>query len=340
MLKRITLRIVALSLSFALGLGITELAFRILPLEGPHHRSTRVGGVGTGGYWQPDFRGRPRPSEKPSGTFRILVVGDSFTWGGGVHPEDVYPERLERRLSELESELDFEVVNWSRSGWNTHQEFSSVKRAIRWLEPNLVILGFVLNDAEPDSPTERRSMRQGLIRRSPQQGLSLLLHRRSRLYRMIWERLENTRQRRVFTAYYHSLYDSPGWERCQLALKQFRNRSLRHEVPLVMVIFPIFDSQLDASYPYVDLHRKVRRAAKEIGIQSLDLLRAYRGIDARWLAVTPFTDPHPNELAHRVAADRLVRYLIKQGLVPIRDEDPSEATPDQAQVDAVVVEVS
>jgi hypothetical protein len=51
-------------------------------------------------------------------------------------------------------------------------------------------------------------------------------------------------------------------------------------------------------------------------IPVLDLLRTYRGIDARRLAVTPFTDPHPSELAHRIAADRLVKYLLKNGLIP------------------------
>ncbi len=278
--------------------------------------------------------------KKLPGTYRVLVVGDSFTWGDGVHPEDVYPSRLERRLNERESELEFEVVNWSHTGWNTAQAFSSVKGSIGWLEPDLLILGFVLNDAEPFRPAEHEAMRTELGRHSPRNALSVLLHGRSRVYRLFWERLENTRQRRAFTAYYHSLYEGPGWAECQAALKKFKNRSQQNGVPLLLVVFPIFDSQLDASYPYVDLHRKVRRAAKEIGIPSLDLLRAYRGIDARRLAVTPFTDPHPNELAHRVAADRLVRYLIKQGLAPIRDEDSSEATPDQAQVDAVAVEVS
>ncbi len=322
MLKRLALRLLAVSLSFAVGLGITEFGLRILPGKRPRTRSTSVRTAGTARFWAPDFRGRERPAEKLPGTFRVLVVGDSFTWGAGVHPEDVYPERLERRLAVLESDLEFEVVNWSHPGWNTLQALRSARRPIRWLQPDLVILGFGLNDAEPDSMAERRSMRRELARRSPQSRLSVLLHRESLLYRTIWERLENSRQRRAFTAYYHSLYNGPGWDGCRLALKRFRDRTAAGSIPLLLVIFPIFDSQLDASYPYVDLHRKVRQAAKELEIPTLDLLRTYRGIDARRLAVTPFTDPHPNELAHRIAADRLVGYLVKKGLVPARFRTP------------------
>src|SRR5262245_22314523 len=38
------------------------------------------------------FRDGPFVRPKPSGTYRILAVGDSVTWGWAQEPEDTYPK--------------------------------------------------------------------------------------------------------------------------------------------------------------------------------------------------------------------------------------------------------
>lgn len=78
------------------------------------------------------------------------------------------------------------------------------------------------------------------------------------------------------------------------------------------MVFPIFDSQVDADYRYHDLHELMERTTAELGIESLDLRLAYQGVDANRLAVTPFTDPHPSELAQRIAADAILEELLRR----------------------------
>ena len=86
---------------------------------------------------------------------------------------------------------------------------------------------------------------------------------------------------------------------------------------MLLVIFPIFDSPLDHRYPYVEIHRTVGgSAAAELGIPVLDLLTAFTGMDTRRLAVEPFADAHPNELAHRLAAEAILETLIERGMLP------------------------
>ena len=71
------------------------------------------------------------------------------------------------------------------------------------------------------------------------------------------------------------------------------------------------------SPPGEPLSETVRRELREeAGLEVLDLLRFYEGVDARRLAVVPFSDPHPNELAHRIAADAIAEYLIERRMVP------------------------
>lgn len=210
----------------------------------------------------------------------------------------------------------FEVVNWSRCGWNTRQAWQSVRRSLEGLDPDLVILGFTLNDAEPSGRQERERITEGLHRRSPQGGLGKLLHERSALYRLVWGRLENLRQRRAFSDYYRGLFTGVHWQDCREAMQELRDATRDRGVPLLLVVMPVFDSQFDRTYAYRRQHRKVRETAQELEIASLDLLGTFRRVDARRLAVVPFTNPHPNELAHRIAADELVNYLVDERLVP------------------------
>ena len=275
--------------------------------------------------WLPDWRNRLPLGPKPAGVFRILSLGDSFAWGDGVHQEDAYPDRLQRRLNEPGTEARFQVINWSRPGWNSELQWRSAEHTFETLEPDLVLIGFVLNDAEPSDPSSAAVLTAPLSRRSPQHSVSRQLHRYSSLYRILWERLENTRQRRAFTTFYHALYEGEGWQTARAVLQVIHDRTATRGVPVVLVIFPVFDSQLDDRYHYADLHRTVRRAGRKIGMQTLDLLPTFRGVDANRLANYPFTDPHPNELAHRMAADRIARFLLRKGLVPDREDH----SPDQ-----------
>ncbi len=72
-----------------------------------------------------------------------------------------------------------------------------------------------------------------------------------------------------------------------------------------MAVLPAFDSPFDDSYPYRAQHEQILAKLAELGIEAIDLWPLYEGVETRRLAVTPFTDAHPNELAHRIAADFL-----------------------------------
>ncbi len=310
-------RLLLLSVSSIVGLGLCELILRLLP-PGAEFRDTRVETYRTAPLGHPDFRGREVQLDKPADVFRLLVVGDSYTWGPGVYPQDAFPARLERRLGELVAERRLEVVPWSRSGWNTEIELMRVKDHLPRLQPDVLIIGFVLNDPEPSDRGLYQQMQRQLHRRTPQGKLGQLLQRHSRLFGVVNGRLENTRQRRAFHDYYHQLFaDGPSWLACIAALREFRNLATEHSSELLLVVFPVFDSQLGDEYAYRNLHATMIRLGHSLEIPVLDLLPAYQGIDARRLALEPFTDPHPSELGHRIAADAILEYLLDHSLLPV-----------------------
>jgi hypothetical protein len=67
----------------------------------------------------------------------------------------------------------------------------------------------------------------------------------------------------------------------------------------LVALFPLFVRL--AHYPFETTHREIRDELDRRGIEVVDLLDVYRGMDESQLIVFP-TDRHPNALAHRLAA--------------------------------------
>ncbi len=312
--------IVAIILMIA-ALGVAELGLRLMP-EGATYRDTALPRVRKGPWQQPEFRNRVYQQEKAPGVFRIFALGDSYTWGSGVYPEDAYPDRLEDRLADLAGDTEFEVVNWSRPGWSSFDEWSSVRNRLRKWSPDLLIVGFVFND--PEAVRLTPDQREDLFARHPEDGLAGWLYRHSRAVSGVVDVFENRRVRRALIDYYHGLFADPeGWERCKEALAGLRDRARNLGIPFLVVVFPIFDSQIDGDYPYHDLHDLMLRTTAELEIDSFDLRPAYAGVDAYRLALTPFTDPHPSELAQRIAADAIQAELLRREWLPAPATDTS-----------------
>jgi len=95
------------------------------------------------------FRGREYGVGK-SDAIRIIVLGDSVTFGRGVPLESTYARLLEDRLNaEERGGLRYEVLNLAVGGYNSRQQLEFYKTKGRQYEPDLLVIGFVLNDATP-----------------------------------------------------------------------------------------------------------------------------------------------------------------------------------------------
>jgi hypothetical protein len=78
--------------------------------------------------------------EKDASTYRILCVGDSFTMGDGVSPDETYVKVLERLLAEENLDKRVEVINAGTGNYGVWQELIVLEEKGPALEPDLVIL--------------------------------------------------------------------------------------------------------------------------------------------------------------------------------------------------------
>ncbi len=89
---------------------------------------------------------------KRPNTFRILVLGDSVTFGHGSVYDHTYPYLVEERLKAWQPEIDWQVWNAAVPGYNTSQELAQLLEVGGRFKPDLVVVGFFDNDLADNRP--------------------------------------------------------------------------------------------------------------------------------------------------------------------------------------------
>lgn len=84
--------------------------------------------------------------EKPSGTLRIISLGDSHTEGFEVRQEKTFSSVIERYLTA--HQIKAEVFNMGISGFSTAEELVYLENEGVKYKPDFVILGFFANDLD------------------------------------------------------------------------------------------------------------------------------------------------------------------------------------------------
>ena len=84
--------------------------------------------------------------EKPAGTFRILAIGDSVTFGFGCRLDDTYVKVLERQM---QAEVEHgEVLNAGIVAGSLIYYYHFVRASAASFNPDLVLISLVMNDVK------------------------------------------------------------------------------------------------------------------------------------------------------------------------------------------------
>lgn len=93
------------------------------------------------------FTGNDYNLEKPAGTIRIALLGDSFLEAMQIDWEKTFAHLLEKKLNE-NSTTTFEVMNFGIGGQGTTEELSRYHYYVKKYQPDYVTLFFFPNDFE------------------------------------------------------------------------------------------------------------------------------------------------------------------------------------------------
>src|SRR3989344_4718354 len=72
---------------------------------------------------------------------RIIVLGDSVTFGAGVNQDDTYVARMQKERRD-----EIEIINMGVNGYEMDQEYILFLEEGKKYDPDLILLGIVLND--------------------------------------------------------------------------------------------------------------------------------------------------------------------------------------------------
>jgi GDSL-like lipase/acylhydrolase family protein len=223
--------------------------------------------------------------------YRLLVLGDSVTFGWGIEKHSTFCSQLQDILN-AKLGRPVRVINAGVGGYNTVQEFLFLKDRAVSFKPDMVILVYTAeNDTEVFAP--RRLDTFNKIEDS------VLWH--SWLYRLashafyygwMWEvEHDETAVRR-----------SGGWQESIQTIAQLRDFSEGQGIPILLFYFRWLSSP--------------RNTALLTDIQ--EVLGMHRAIDmSPWFAGEPIAefinskvDSHPNTRAHKRIAERMAPYLL------------------------------
>ena len=252
------------------------------------------------------FRDGPRDPDRRAGP-RVLVLGDSYTFGWGVADDEPYPQRAEALLRERG--IGAEVINAGIPGYNSEQEASLLDELLPRYRPDMVVVGYVMNDAEPQMSVPQppaltyryaaswawADLREQAVRRlggdpewvSPDKSLPASDYARG------------------FEP------DSRKWRESKAALARMAAGCRRAGIPMLVMILPDFTQPFDGRYPDAVIHRAVTEWGRDLGFETTDLMTVFQGRDHRSLVLA--ADGHPNQAAHAAIAE-VLRDRIVAGL--------------------------
>ena len=264
-----------------------------------------------------DYKYSVKKAEK---VFRIYVLGDSFTYGEWIRMEETYPKVLEKLLNSKYPSKHFEVINSSFLGLDTAKEFEKLKREGLRLSPDMIILGFCLNDPSTDSGMTQWH------EEDKKEKIKILFNNKellniSDLYWFLKIRIDWLLGKGIFMRAFLKLYDkdSKDWKNFEKSFNGICELSRENKIPLLVVIFPYFH-QLDEKYPFHQAHSMVKELCDKNRVKSLDLFYFYKGIPSKslWVKTSLPTNTHPNAKAHQIAGMRIFKTIINDSYFKVK----------------------
>lgn len=254
-------------------------------------------------------RGPEYGPEPPEGTFRVLAIGDSHTFGNGLVLADTWPGMLEQVGNRHGPRV--EVINGGLAATDTWQHDILGLRLAQRYNPDAVIVAVYINDVrEPFVPDERHVIRSN----SRVQRVKYLL-KRSAIVAATHDAYRGFRAGQALNGEPNwdqkviQGSDDPAidraWSQVETSLRSIRDWSNDMGIPLLVFALPhraqvggIMDSEVHG--------QKLRDITQRNGIQFLDLLTALKAAhDTHGKGLFIPWDGHNSAVANEVIAEEV-----------------------------------
>jgi lysophospholipase L1-like esterase len=251
---------------------------------------------------------------KTANIFRILILGDSFTYGYGVNNRnDLFCKIMEKRLNDeaiLGSDIKIEVLNGGGENKITGDWLELFKKVIISFQPDIVVAVFTYRDAAPPKIAHItfRELQKELAQRNQQSWF----YRHSAFYRFCKNSIDGYEISQRFANVCQSMFigskeETAEWENAKKNLITIRDLAKKNDMPFYLVIFPAL-IKLNENHSFFPIINIIKEFADKNGIECFSLFEAFRGQHGPSLWVSKY-DQHPNEKGHKITSNALFDFL-------------------------------
>lgn len=259
------------------------------------------------------LRDKDYSPHKPENCVRVLILGDSFTFGSGVADNDsIFPELLEKKLNEEFSQKGktIEILNGGISGSLTNQWVDLLEKVKYSFKPDIIQIVFFLRDG-----TRTSSMGGffGPIRDELKNKNQMsVLYQYSYVFRVYQDFMDRNYLSEKYSKSLNESYlggplQTEEWEIAKENIRKIKTIGDQLNSTVSLVVFPIL-VELNDNYPFQKINNLVVDFALQSNLQTHNLLPAFKGKNGPDLWVSPF-DQHPNTLGHEIAANSILPFL-------------------------------
>lgn len=260
------------------------------------------------------LRDREFSYDKPGNTTRILLLGDSVTFGAGIGINETYEKLLEREFKENGTNL--EIINAGISGYQLSQEVSYFFEEGFKYNSDIVAIGIVLNDIEEVNPLEAQKVWFGEENKN---SLALFVRDNCRsckfIYSLIHDMVQNREKyNQIYFEKEYSLWQGESFDSYRKKISALNKNLTSQNKSLLLIAFP-YTQQFSSSRDYGSLpQQKLANLSKENNISFVDLLPF---LDRKDYEKYYFSgdNVHPNAEGHKLIKDILYQEITKNNLI-------------------------
>lgn len=230
--------------------------------------------------------------EKPANTFRVAVIGGSFTVPAGVEIDEAFHSILEDKLNKENPDLNYEFINFGVSGYRINNKIATLKHKALEYDPDLIL--FVL-DGSQFTEDEEKDFIEKPKKNQFFQSFTYKLISKNKLFK-------NKNKHQEFLDEHID-----GLTKFDQDLKELSLISKNNNIPIFIVI-------LDHDYSHIELTKDIKKLVNKNGLYFSSTLPLFRDTNISDLIIYKI-DIHPNSKANQIFADAIYNDLTNQNLL-------------------------
>ncbi len=244
------------------------------------------------------------PQEKSAGTFRVMTLGCSTTFGWGVNDDETFPAQLEKDL--LADGHAVEVINGGQPGFTSFQGLWLWEKVLATYKPDLVLFGYIVQDARSVAYSDASQA----VLQGNQDFLKQNILYNLRLYVFL---------RNAIDGYRVQAKDKPGEGGVyRISPEEYVEniRAFKQKIDDVGGKMMLFGYPLERE-GYTGTHRRILHAAGEkLEVPVYDPQPEFEQYTAQESLYFPQDRGHANAAGNAKIAQGVTQFLVSQRLVP------------------------